>query len=222
MELNLDQSWTKELGTELKKPYFKTLLEKIELDYNLGKVYPKKDEVFKALNLCSLSDVKVVIIGQDPYHGENQANGLAFSVNNNIKIPPSLQNIFKEIEDSLKINVNKNNGNLTRYASQGVLLLNSILTVKEKLPGSHRKLGWEKFTDKIIQILNKEKNGLIFMLWGEYAKNKGSILDKERHLVLETTHPSPFSAYKGFLGCKHFLKANNYLIKQNMKPINWS
>lgn len=183
-------------------------------------IYPSFENRFKALELTPLNNVKVVILGQDPYHGEGQANGLCFSVGEGIKLPPSLRNIYKEIESDLNIYMPKT-GNLTPWAKQGVLLLNSVLSVEKSKPASHAKIGWEEVTDSIIQQINNERENVVFMLWGAYAQKKGALIDRNKHLVLETTHPSPFSAHKGFLGCGHFSKANTYLISKNMDAINW-
>lgn len=183
-------------------------------------IFPHSNDWFKAFDLTSFDQVKVVILGQDPYHGDNQAQGLSFSVADGMKIPPSLRNIYQELELDLGIPVNES-GNLTRWATQGVLLLNSVLTVEKNSPGSHANSGWVDFTDGVISILSKQKENLVFMLWGAYAQRKAELIDPGKHLVLTATHPSPFSAHKGFFGCKHFSKTNDYLKIHNQKTINW-
>lgn len=184
-------------------------------------IYPPTDTVLNAFNLIPYADYKVVIIGQDPYHAAGQANGLAFSVQKNQKIPPSLRNIYKEIKEDLNIE-SPPHGDLIAWAKQGVLLMNAVLTVEEAKPGSHQKKGWEHFTDKVILNLSTDLNGLVFMLWGNYAKSKKNLIDTKKHLILDANHPSPLSAHRGFFGCKHFSKANTYLIKHGKKPINWA
>ncbi len=183
-------------------------------------IYPPTENIFKAFELCDFQELKVVILGQDPYHGEGQAHGLAFSVPEGIDIPPSLKNIFKEIEDDLNLSL-PDNGNLERWARQGVLLLNSVLTVQKNLAGSHRNIGWEKITDSIIQMISEEKENVVFILWGNFAKGKEAFINKEKHFVLTAAHPSPLSAYKGFFGCRHFSKANAYLEVKGIARINW-
>lgn len=220
MNIKIDKSWKSALKDEFEKPYFKELAAFVKKEYKAGTVYPHPAKIFSAFDICPVDKVKVVIIGQDPYHGPNQANGLAFSVNDNIAIPPSLQNIYKEIEADVGREMSKN-GNLERWAEQGVLLLNATLTVRAGFAGSHQKKGWEEFTDAVIKYLSGEKENLVFMLWGAYAQKKGEVIDKTKHLVLATTHPSPFSADKGFLGSRHFSKANAYLIMHGEKPIDW-
>jgi uracil-DNA glycosylase len=219
--VKLESSWKAVLSDEFEKPYFKQLSKFVRKEYLGGTVCPKPKDVFRAFELCPFDKVKVVILGQDPYHGENQANGLSFAVNEDIPLPPSLKNIFKEIEDDLKITPEKN-GDLTRWAKQGVLLLNATLTVQMSRPGSHQNKGWEEFTDATIKKLSEEKSGLVFMLWGNYAKNKGALIDRKKHLVLESAHPSPFSAYSGFFGSGHFSKANKYLKQKDMEEIDWN
>ncbi len=214
-----DETWKYKLTPELEKPYFKSLAKYIEKERDLFKVYPKPNETFNALNLTSFEDVKIIIIGQDPYHGANQAHGLSFSVNRGIKTPPSLNNIFKELQSDLGLQI-PNHGNLTSWANQGVLLLNATLTVRAGEPGSHQKQGWEEFTDAIISLISKEKQHCVFLLWGNFAKSKRNLIDLEKHLVLEAAHPSPL-ARGAFFGCKHFSKANNYLIKHHINPIDW-
>lgn len=201
--------------------YFQEILQAVERERSLGKVvYPKNAEVFNALTFTPLETVKVVIIGQDPYHGPNQAHGLCFSVRDGTPFPPSLQNIFKEIEADIGIPPPQS-GSLERWAKQGVLLLNAVLTVEEGLPGSHRSFGWERFTDEVIKVVNDQKKGVVFLLWGAFAQKKGELIDKAKHFVLEAPHPSPLSASRGFFGCKHFSKANEILRSQGLEPIDW-
>lgn len=217
----LEESWQKFLSLEFEKPYMQQLREFLRREKDQKKIiYPKSNEVFSALNFTPLDEVKVVILGQDPYHGKGQAHGLCFSVPNGVKPPPSLVNIYKELQSDLGLPIPKQ-GCLISWAKQGVLLLNSVLTVENSQAASHQGKGWEQFTDRIIHVLNEQKTGLVFMLWGAYAQKKGAFIDKTKHLVLQAPHPSPFSAHQGFLGCRHFSKANEYL-KQNRKtPINW-
>jgi uracil-DNA glycosylase len=210
-------------GDFLKKDeqYFQEILRAVERERALGKViYPKNSEVFNALTFTPLEAVKVVIIGQDPYHGPNQAHGLCFSVRDGVPFPPSLQNIFKEIQADIGTHPPKS-GSLERWAKQGVLLLNAVLTVEEGLPGSHRSLGWERFTDKVIKVVNDQKKGVVFLLWGAFAQKKGELIDKGKHFILEAPHPSPLSASRGFFGCKHFSKTNEILRSQGLEPIDW-
>ena len=219
-EIKIEDSWKSVLKAEFTKPYFKDLSNFVKEEYGNNIVYPGASDVFKSFGLCSFDKTKVVIIGQDPYHGPNQANGLCFAVSEGVNFPPSLKNIFKEIESDLGVTP-ENNGDLSRWARQGVLLLNATLTVRSSIPGSHQKKGWEEFTDAVIEKLSNEKNGLVFILWGNYAKKKGEKIDRVRHLVLEAQHPSPFSAYNGFFGCKHFSKTNKYLKKNGLGEIDW-
>lgn len=231
MEVRIDPSWKEKLGEEFEKPYFEELTEFVKEGYKNETVYPPPKYIFRAFDLCPFENVKVVILGQDPYHGKGQANGLCFAVNDGIVLPPSLQNIFKEIEDDLgeplknksdlPERARSQSGDLSRWATQGVLLLNATLTVKARLAGSHQGHGWELFTDAAIKVLSEEREHLVFMLWGNYAKAKGAHIDREKHLVLEAAHPSPFSAANGFFGCKHFSKANEYLRGHNETPIDW-
>ena len=219
--IKIESSWKKLLASEFEKDYFKTLSEFVRNEYLTSTIYPKPQDMFRAFDLCPVSQVKVVIIGQDPYHGPQQANGLSFAVHENIQLPPSLKNIFKEIEQDLGIHT-KPNGDLSRWAQQGVLLLNATLTVRAHTPGSHQQKGWEQFTDAVIKQLSEEKEHLVFLLWGNYAKQKGSHIDRSKHLVLEAAHPSPFSAHSGFFGCKHFSKTNEYLKEHGLTEVDWS
>jgi len=217
---NINKEWYNVLHQEIQKKYFLKLTHFINKEYKNNIIYPEKQNIFNAFNLCSFKNIKVVILGQDPYHQIEQANGLAFSVKKNIKIPPSLKNIFKELSEDIKYNTPKK-GDLSNWAKQGVLLLNSVLTVREKEAGSHKNKGWEIFTNNIISTISKEKKGIIFMLWGNYAKEKTSFIDDSKHYILTAAHPSPLSAYNGFFGCKHFSKTNLILKQQNKKTINW-
>ena len=219
--LKNENGWRNIIEGEFNKLYFNKLVNFIKSEYLQNKIYPAQKDIFRAFDFCPFSKVKVVILGQDPYHGEGQANGLCFSVDEKNLLPPSLRNIFKEIESDLKI-IPKSNGDLSRWAKQGVFLLNATLTVRADNPGSHQKKGWEEFTDAVITKLSSEREGLVFMLWGNYAKKKGQYIDRNRHLVLEAQHPSPFSAHNGFLGCKHFSKANEYLKLKGLTEIDWS
>ena len=220
MEVKIDQSWKEHLQTEFDKPYFKTLTDFVKEEYAHGPVYPPGRLIFNAFDLCPFDKVKVVIIGQDPYHEPGQAHGLCFSVNEGVPFPPSLRNIFKEISDDLGKPVPAN-GDLTRWAQQGVLLLNATLTVRAGQAGSHQGKGWEEFTDAAIRELNSGRDGLVFILWGGYAKKKGAIIDRSRHLVLSSAHPSPLSAYNGFFGNHHFSLTNKWLTDHGQTPIEW-
>jgi len=220
MEVKIDPSWRSKLAGEFEKDYFINLAQFVKDEYIKGTVYPPGALIFNAFNLCPFQNVKAVIIGQDPYHGPGQAHGLCFSVRDGVGFPPSLINIFKEINLDLGI-PRPLSGNLERWASQGVLLLNATLTVREHLAGSHQKKGWEQFTDSVINKLNQEKNNLVFFLWGAYAQKKGESIDRSRHLVLESVHPSPLSASRGFFGNKHFSRCNEYLQQHGIEPVNW-
>lgn len=213
--------WSDYLNGISKQDYFKELIGFLN---QRGKqnipIYPPKTKWFRAFELTHFSDVKVIILGQDPYHNEGQAQGLSFSVPDGMKLPPSLQNIYKELELDLGIPINSS-GDLSRWAKQGVLLLNSVLTVEKNTPGAHAGRGWERFTDTVIDLLNENKKNLVFMLWGAYAQKKAEFIDQQKHLVLRATHPSPFSAHKGFFGCKHFSKANQFLTQTHQKEIQW-
>ncbi len=219
--IKLDGEWLGALGQEFDKPYMGKLKDFLEQEKkNEQIVYPKGDEIFNALNTTPFDQVKIVILGQDPYHGEGQAHGLSFSVRRGIRLPPSLRNIYKEIENEFGGKMPKD-GDLTGWAKQGVLLLNATLTVRQANAGSHQKKGWEEFTDAVIQAINDKHEHVVFMLWGSYAQKKGEFIDRKKHLVLEAPHPSPLSAHRGFLGCGHFKKANEYLQKNGKAPIDW-
>ena len=221
MSLKLDDSWKKYLNNHINSNEFKNLLSFIKKEYNNHICYPKKQLIFSALNNCPFNKIKLVILGQDPYHNPNQANGYAFSVYDEEKIPPSLINIFLEIEDDLNVKKDRN-GDLSVWANQGVLMLNSTLTVRKNKPGSHKNKGWEKFTDEIIKLISLKRNNIVFMLWGNYAKNKSSLIDNKKHLILTSGHPSPLSANRGlWFGNKHFSMANNYLSKNHIDKIDW-
>ncbi len=227
MNVRIDPSWEERLKEEFEKPYFKELTEFVKNEYKNEIVYPAPGFIFRAFDLCPFEKVKVVILGQDPYHGKGQANGLAFAVDEKITVPPSLQNIYKEIQSDFAVpcvafsEAGAKKSSLEHWAEQGVLLLNATLTVRANIAGSHQGKGWELFTDAVIKKLSDERENLVFILWGNYAKAKGAQIDREKHLVLEAPHPSPFSAYSGFFGCKHFSKANEYLIVQGETPIDW-
>ncbi len=228
MHVKIDPSWEMHLAGEFDKPYFTELTAFVKKEYQDGTVYPHPKNIFRAFNLCPFEKVKVVILGQDPYHGERQANGLCFAVDEGTTPPPSLKNIFKEIKSDLGKPLTcegqtftGQGGDLSSWAEQGVLLLNATLTVRAHAAGSHQEKGWEQFTDAAIKTLSDEREHLIFILWGNYAKAKGAHIDRTKHLVLESPHPSPFSAYSGFFGSKPFSKANQYLLSNSKTPINW-
>lgn len=220
MKVNKENSWNEILEDEFAKGYFMNLLEFVDAEYEKYTVYPPKELIFAAFEITHFDDVKVVILGQDPYHGPNQADGLCFSVMEGVKKPPSLVNIFKELNNDLGVPIPKN-GNLMRWAEQGVLMLNSTLTVREGEPGKHQNRGWEKFTDAVIQKLSDHKDNLVFILWGSYAQKKGRIIDASRHRVLKAAHPSPRSVYRGFYESKPFSKTNKFLKSIGEKPIEW-
>ena len=221
MNFNIQNNWQSVLQNEFEQPYFKLLMDFVEHAYKTQTCYPPENEIFSAFNHCSFDDVKVVIIGQDPYHGKGQANGLCFSVNDGVAHPPSLKNIFKELESDLNKPYSKS-GNLENWAKQGVLLLNATLTVQEANAGSHQKKGWEKFTDAVIAQISAQKKDVVFLLWGGFAKKKGAKIDKSKHEVLESGHPSPLSANRGFwFGNKHFSKCNQFLKSKGLAEINW-
>ncbi|MEO1939700.1 MAG: uracil-DNA glycosylase [Candidatus Thioglobus sp.] len=214
--------WSPQLDFIFKQDYYQQLLEFLEYESAHNKtIYPLKDQIFNAFDLSSFENTKVIILGQDPYHNEGQAHGLSFSVPEGVSIPPSLRNIYQELLSDLDITPSQS-GNLTHWASQGVLLLNSVLTVEKNSPGSHAKSGWVDFTDTVIDILNEKKQNLVFLLWGAHAQKKAELIDQNKHLVLTAAHPSPFSAHKGFFGCKHFSQTNDYLKMHNQQPIDWT
>ena len=220
MDIKIETSWKQRLQPEFEKEYFARLVSFVKEEYKAKTIYPPGALIFNAFDLCPFDNVKAVIIGQDPYHGEGQAHGLCFSVRDGVAFPPSLINIFKEIESDMGYKPLPT-GNLQRWARQGVLLLNATLTVRAHMAGSHQKKGWEKFTDSAITVLNNEKENLVFFLWGSYAQKKGASIDRSKHLVLESVHPSPLSAYNGFFGNRHFSRCNEYLISKGIKPIDW-
>ncbi|MBL0146623.1 MAG: uracil-DNA glycosylase [Chitinophagaceae bacterium] len=222
MDVKIEQSWKDALKHEFTKPYFLQIATFLKTEKASGKIiYPPGPLIFNAFNQTPFSKVKVVIIGQDPYHGAGQAHGLSFSVQNGIKPPPSLVNIFKEIHSDIGIAMPKEYGNLTSWAQQGILLLNAALTVRANEPFSHAKFGWADFTDAVIKKISDEKKGIVFLLWGKFAQDKQVLIDETKHFVLKAAHPSPFSADKGFFGCKHFSKTNDLLVKQGLQPIDW-
>ena len=216
----IQNDWLTPLSPEFKKPYYAGLYKKIREEYSKQKIFPPADEIFTAFELTPLSEVKVVIIGQDPYHGEGQAHGLCFSVKPDIETPPSLVNIYKELNTDLGCYI-PNNGYLTKWAKQGVLLLNTVLTVRAHQANSHRGIGWEEFTDAAIRILNEQDRPIVYLLWGKPAQAKKNMLNNPKHLILEAPHPSPLSAYRGFFGCQHFSKTNEFLKENGLEPIDW-
>lgn len=216
----LGKDWDIILKDELNKDYFINLLDFIKKEYQIKTIYPKQEEIFKAFNNTSYNDTKVVILGQDPYHGENQAEGLSFSVKVGVSKPPSLQNIFKELNDDLGYPIPEN-GSLVSWTKEGILLLNTVLTVEANQPMSHKNLGWEIFTDEVIKKLNDKKNPIVFILWGNFARSKKRLITNTIHCIIESPHPSPFSAYNGFFGSKPFSKTNNFLISKGLIPIDW-
>ncbi|MCF8276566.1 MAG: uracil-DNA glycosylase [Flavobacteriales bacterium] len=221
MKPTIESSWYELLKEDLDAPYFNALREFLVKEKQSQTIYPPGSLIFNAFDHTPVSNVKAVILGQDPYHGENQAHGLCFSVNDGVRFPPSLQNIFKELHADLGIG-KPTSGNLTNWADQGVLLINATLTVRAQSPGSHQGKGWEKFTDEVIRKLSDEREKLVFLLWGRFAHNKEVLINKEKgHLILKAPHPSPLSAYSGFFGCKHFSKTNDFLRSNCMAPINW-
>ena len=220
MNVRIDESWRQVLQPEFDKPYFELLTDFVRHAYRTVQCFPPANQIFRAFDLCPFDKVRVVIIGQDPYHDVNQAHGLCFSVNDGIPFPPSLVNIFKEIKSDLGKEI-PTSGNLTRWAEQGVLLLNATLTVRAHQAGSHQRKGWEEFTDAAIRLLAEEREHLVFILWGAYAQKKGAFIDRNKHLVLTSAHPSPLSAYQGFFGNKHFSQANAYLASHGIQPIDF-
>lgn len=221
MQVKIEESWREVLQPQFDSVYFEMLTAFVRKAYQASTVYPPGSKIFEAFNRTPFDKVKVVILGQDPYHGPNQAHGLCFSVQDGIQPPPSLINIYKELQKEYGVAVNMTNGNLTRWADQGVLLLNATLTVEAGKAGSHQGKGWETFTDAAIKALSDRREGLVFMLWGSYAQQKGRVIDRSKHLVLESSHPSPLSVYRGFDGCGHFKKANQYLQSRGQEPIDW-
>lgn len=221
MQVKIEESWREVLQPQFDSVYFEMLTTFVRKAYQASTVYPPGSKIFEAFNRTPFDKVKVVILGQDPYHGPNQAHGLCFSVQDGIQPPPSLINIYKELQKEYGVAVNMTNGNLTRWADQGVLLLNATLTVEAGKAGSHQSKGWETFTDAAIKALSDRREGLVFMLWGSYAQQKGRVIDRRKHLVLESSHPSPLSVYRGFDGCGHFKKANQYLQSRGQEPIDW-
>ena len=220
MKIELPPDWKDILQAEVTKPYFYTLLENIKTTYKNTTIYPTKQNIYNAFEQCPYAKVKIVILGQDPYHGKGQAHGLAFSVPDGVPVPPSLRNIYKEILNDVSVTPALS-GNLTRWTTQGVLLLNATLTVEAGIAGSHQSLGWEQFTDAVIKTISDEKINVVFLLWGAYAQSKQTLIDEAKHLVLTTSHPSPLSAYRGFFGCKHFSQTNLYLREYAQTPITW-
>lgn len=213
-------SWDNKLENEMNKTYFLDMLSRLDTEYNNQNIYPPRGKIFNALKTTPFGKIKVVILGQDPYHGKGQAHGLCFSVNRGVALPPSLKNIYKEMQDDLGI-IQPNHGYLQSWAEQGVLMLNTVLTVQEGKPNSHANYGWQTFTDEVIKLVNTQDSPIVFLLWGRNAINKAKFIDKSKHLVLTSVHPSPLSAYAGFFGCKHFSKCNEFLVKNGLEPIKW-
>lgn len=220
MQVKIEKSWQEVLQTEFDKPYFENLVGFVKQEYASNTIFPPAGQIFNAFNTCPFNNVKVVILGQDPYHGPGQAHGLCFSVNDGIQFPPSLQNIFKEITSDLGIPAPKT-GNLTRWAEQGVLLLNATLTVRASQAGSHQGKGWEEFTDAVIKTISEKTENVVFILWGSYAIKKKALINASKHCILTAPHPSPLSSYRGFFGCKHFSQTNTYLTSKGKTPIEW-
>jgi len=222
MDVKMEESWKAALKDEFSKPYFLQIVTFLKTEKAAGKtIYPPGPLIFNAFNKTPFNKVKAVILGQDPYHGAGQAHGLSFSVPDGVKPPPSLVNIFKEIETDIGITMPSNYGNLTHWAEQGVLLLNAALTVRANEPNSHAKIGWADFTDSVIRKISEEKEGIVFLLWGKFAQEKQALVDETKHHVLKAAHPSPFSAHNGFFGCKHFSKTNHFLAKEGLDPVDW-
>ena len=220
MDVRIAQDWKEILSEEFSKPYFTELVEFVRAEYAAGEVFPKGRDIFRAFDKCPFDKLKVVIIGQDPYHGVGQANGLCFSVGEGVPFPPSLQNIFKEVNSDTGAPI-PTSGNLDRWAEQGVLLLNAVLTVRAHQAASHAGRGWEQFTDAVVRAIATRKQGVVYMLWGSYAQRKGAIADPNNNLILKSVHPSPLSSYRGFFGCRHFSKANDYLASVGREQIVW-
>ena len=216
----ITNDWTKPLAEEFKKPYYRQLYQTVLQEYRTRKIFPAADDIFNAFHLTPLSQVKVVILGQDPYHNDGQAHGLCFSVKPDVDIPPSLANIYKELQDELGLKI-PNNGYLVKWAKQGVLLLNTVLTVRAHQANSHQGIGWEQFTDAVIRAVNQQDRPIVFLLWGGQARGKAAMLNNPKHLILEAPHPSPLSAYRGFFGCGHFKKTNEFLQSHGLEPIDW-
>ena len=216
----INGDWYEALKGEFKKPYYRKLYDTVKREYSTYQVFPPADDIFNAFHLTPLSEVKVVILGQDPYHNVNQAHGLCFSVQPTVEIPPSLENIYKELHDDLGCKI-PNNGYLVKWAKQGVLLLNTVLTVRAHQANSHQNIGWEQFTDAVIEILDQQDRPMVFLLWGKPAQRKKAMLHNPNHLILEAPHPSPLSAYRGFFGCRHFSKTNQFLEEHGLTPIDW-
>lgn len=220
MQVKIEKSWQEVLQTEFDEPYFEDLVGFVKQEYASRTIFPPAGQIFNAFNTCPFNNVKVVILGQDPYHGPGQAHGLCFSVNDGVQFPPSLQNIFKEITSDLGIPAPKT-GNLTRWAEQGVLLLNATLTVRASQAGSHQGKGWEEFTDAVIKTISEKAENVVFILWGSYAIKKKALINATKHCILTAPHPSPLSSYRGFFGCKHFSQTNTYLTSKGKTPIEW-
>ncbi len=220
MEVKIAQDWKELLKEEFDKPYFEELISFVKEEYATRRIYPRGSNIFRAFDKCPVDKLKVVIIGQDPYHGPGQANGLCFSVADGVPFPPSLRNIFQEVSTDTGAPI-PSSGNLDRWAEQGVLLLNAVLTVREHEAASHAGRGWEQFTDAVVRAIASRKEGIVYLLWGSYAQRKGAIADPQKNCILKSVHPSPLSVYRGFWGCKHFSKANDYLIAHGQTPINW-
>ena len=216
----ISNDWLQPLQKEFKKPYYRKLYDTVKREYSTYQVFPPADDIFNAFHLTPLSEVKVVILGQDPYHNVNQAHGLCFSVQPTVEIPPSLENIYKELHDDLGCKI-PNNGYLVKWAKQGVLLLNTVLTVRAHQANSHQNIGWEQFTDAVIEILDQQDRPMVFLLWGKPAQRKKAMLHNPNPLILEAPHPSPLSAYRGFFGCRHFSKTNQFLEEHGLTPIDW-
>ena len=217
----LNEEWKYALSEEFEKPYFQKLMEQVGEEYKINEVFPPMDDVFNAFNYTPLSKVKCVIIGQDPYHNVGQAHGLCFSVKPGVAIPPSLVNIYKELHDDVGFDI-PDNGYLEKWAKQGVLMLNTVLTVRAHEANSHKGMGWEKFTDAVIKVLNEQDRPIVYLLWGAPAQKKAAKVDNQKHLLLKAPHPSPLSSYRGFFGCKHFSMTNKFLVENGLEPIDWS
>lgn len=220
MDVKIAADWKELLSDEFNKPYFSELIQFVSDEYSTQQIFPEEANIFRAFDKCPLDSLKVVIIGQDPYHGDGQANGLCFSVNDGVPLPPSLKNIFKEIAAEMNEPL-PSGGNLDRWAEQGVLLLNAVLTVRAHQAASHSKKGWETFTDAVVKRISERKEGVVYMLWGSYAQRKGAIVNPQRNSILKTVHPSPLSSYRGFFGCNHFIQANEYLRNTGKETIEW-